>query len=263
MQIAGSQVLITGATGGLGEAIARDLHRRGARLILSGRRRDALDGLAAELGAQAIAADLSDPRAVDELIAGAAQADILVANAGLPGSGRLESFTVEEIDRALSVNLRSQIALAHGLLPGMLERGRGHLLFMSSLAGKVSTPRSSIYNATKFGLRGFASALRADLHGSGVGVTVLMPSFVAEAGMFADSGAKLPPGVGLVSMEQVTEALAGAIEQNRGEVPVAPALLRLGAVIGQNAPGFANSMARRFGSERVAGRIASGQRPKR
>ena len=86
--------------------------------------------------------------------------------------------------------------LAHGLIEQMVARGSGHLLFMSSLSGRAAAPGSSVYSATKFGLRGFALALREDLAPKGVGVSVVLPGFIRDAGMFADSGAKLPPGVG-------------------------------------------------------------------
>jgi short-subunit dehydrogenase len=144
MQISGSTILLTGATGGLGHAIARALHERGGELILTGRRADVLEPLAAELGARALAVDLSDPVEVDRLVSEAGEVDILVANAALPATGRLESFTMAEVDRALDVNLRAPIALAHALAPGMIERGSGHLLFMSSLAGKSATPGTAI-----------------------------------------------------------------------------------------------------------------------
>jgi short-subunit dehydrogenase len=157
MQLSGSTVLLTGATGGLGQAIAHALKERGAQLILTGRRTDVLEPLAAELGARTLAVDLSIAAEVDRLVREAGQVDVLVANAALPSSGRLDSFSMQEIDRALDVNLRAPIALAHALLPAMIERRSGHLLFMSSLAGKVATPGTSMYNATKYGLRGFAA----------------------------------------------------------------------------------------------------------
>ncbi|MGH2841508.1 MAG: SDR family NAD(P)-dependent oxidoreductase, partial [Solirubrobacteraceae bacterium] len=167
MKVAGRSVLITGATGGLGHAIARQLAAAGAHVILSGRRADVLEDLSKELGAEISVADLSDPHSVRALTEAHADVDILVANAGLPGSGRLESFSEEEIDRALSVNLRAPMMMAHALAPRMVQRGSGHIVIMSSLSGKTATAGSSIYNATKFGLRGFAGALRAELHGTG------------------------------------------------------------------------------------------------
>src|SRR4029077_7452706 len=111
MQISGSTVLLTGATGGIGQAIARALKQRNAELILTGRRIDVLEPLAAELGARTLAVDLSEAAEVDRVVREAGEVDILLANAALPGAGRLDSFTMEEIDRALDVNLRAPIAL--------------------------------------------------------------------------------------------------------------------------------------------------------
>jgi short-subunit dehydrogenase len=263
MQISGSTVLLTGATGGIGQATARALKQRGAELILTGRRTDVLEPLAAELGARTLAVDLSIPAEVDRLVSEAGQVDILVANAALPASGRLDSFSIEEIDRALDVNLRAPIALAHALVPAMVARGSGHLLFVSSLAGKTATAGSSLYNASKYGLRGFAAALRPELHNSGVGVSAVFPGFIRDAGMFADSGAKLPPGVGTRSPEDVAKAVVSAIERNRGEVDVAPMALRVGAIFGGVAPETAAAFTRRMGGEKIAEQISAGQGNKR
>ena len=122
--------------------------------------------------------------------------DCLVANAGLPGTGKLESFSTDELQRALRVNLEAPMRLARALEPGMRERGDGHLVFVSSLAGQGAQPAVRGVRATKFGLRGFALCLRADLAGTGVGVSLVAPGFIRDAGMFADSGAKPPPGMG-------------------------------------------------------------------
>src|SRR5205807_10266749 len=120
-----------------------------------------------------------------------------------------------ELDRALDVNLRAPIVLAHRLVEPMRRRGEGHLAFVSSLAGKAAMPYSSVYNATKFGLRGFALALRAELRSSGVGVSAIYPGFIRDAGMFHDSGTTLPPGVGTRTPDDVAEAVLRAIERNR------------------------------------------------
>jgi short-subunit dehydrogenase len=263
MEISGSKVLLTGATGGLGHAIARSLAARGAQLIISGRRPDVLEPLATELGARALAVDLSEPSEIDRLLAEAGELDILVANAALPGSGMLDSFTLDQIDRALDVNLRAPIALAHALAPEMVKRGRGHLLFMSSLSGKAATAGSSIYNATKFGLRGFAGAMRAELHGTGVGVSAVFPGFIREAGMFAEAGVKLPTGVGTRSPEDVAKAVVSAIERNRGEVDVAPMSLRLGSTFAGIAPELSATFTRKSGSDKIAASLADSQRAKR
>jgi len=263
MQISGSTVLLTGATGGLGQAIARALHAKGARLILTGRRADVLEPLASELNARALGCDLGDPAELDRLLVEAGELDILVANAALPASGKLDSFTLDQIDSALEVNLRAPIALAHELAPAMLARGRGHLLFMSSLSGKTGTAGSSIYNATKFGLRGFAMAMRAELHDTGVGVSAVFPGFIREAGMFAEAGVRLPTGVGTRSPEDVAKAVVGAIERNRGEVDVAPISLRLGSAFSGIAPELAATVTRKTGGDKIAHQLADSQRTKR
>ncbi len=256
-------VLLTGANGGIGAAIARAVASQAAELILTGRRTDVLEPLAAELRARVIAADLSRREDVERLIEQAGQIDVLIANAGVPASGLLLELTQQEIDRMLEVNLRAPIALARAFAPGMVQRQRGHLAFVSSLSGKTASPASSVYSATKFGLRGFALGLREDLRPSGVGVSVVLPGFIRDAGMFADSQATLPPGVGTRSPQEVAQAVISAIERNRAEVSVASITMRIGASVGGVAPALASAVSRRFGSERVAADIAAGQRDKR
>lgn len=265
LKLAGSTVLITGASGGLGGAIARALHARGARVLLNGRRAEALEGLAAELGerAEVLALDLAEPGAALALAERAGDVDALVANAALPASGSVEDFTHEQIDRAIDVNLRAPIQLTRALLPGMLERRRGHLLYVSSLSGKVASIRSCIYSATKFGLRGFASGLREDLHGTDVGVTVVFPSFIADVGMYAETGVTLPRGVSLISAEQVASAVVRGIEEGRDEIDVAPLSLRAGVVVSSLAPKMTARLQRRLGSDRIAAEMAEAQRDKR
>ncbi|MGZ6682470.1 MAG: SDR family NAD(P)-dependent oxidoreductase [Solirubrobacteraceae bacterium] len=263
MNLAGRTVLLTGATGGLGHAIARRLRAAGAVLVLTGRRTDVLEPLAAETGARALALDLTDADAVQRLASECADVDILVFNAGLPGTGQLTSFSVEELDRALAVNLRAPMVLARELAEHMVARHSGHLVFMSSLAGKVGPPRGSVYAATKFGLRGFAQSLREDLRPSGVGVSAIFPGFVRDAGMFHDTGTKLPPGIGTVAPDAVADAVVRAIERNRGEIDVAPMSLRAGAIAAGLAPDLAASVSRRLGGPRVAEQHVAMQRDKR
>ena len=262
MQLQGATVLLTGASGGIGRAIARVLDARGARVLLSGRREDVLEEIRADLGGrpEALPADLRDRAAAAALAERAGAVDVLVANAAVPASGRAELFSAEQIDAALDVNLRAPIQLTRALLPGMLERRRGHLLYVSSLSGKVASPRGALYSATKFGLRGYAAGLRQDVEPRGVGVSVVYPGFISDAGMFADSGAKLPPWVGTRSPEQVAEAVASAIEKNRPEVDVAPLSLRAGSLLAALAPVTLARAQRRLGSEGVAESIARGQR---
>ncbi len=264
MKLEGARVLLTGASGGLGQALARGLHARGAGLVLTGRRTDVLTPLAEELGARAIPADLGAPADVERLVRSAGEIEVLVANAALPASGHLLELSQAQIDTLLEVNLRAPIALVRALAPAMAARGSGHIVLMSSLSGKAAAPVSSVYSATKFGLRGFAHGARADLRKQGVGVSVILPGFVRDAGMFADAGSvRLPPGVGTSSPEQVVRAVITAIERNRGEITVAPLPLRLGANISAVAPGLAAFGQRLAGGATVARRVSEGQVQKR
>jgi uncharacterized protein len=263
VNLAGRTVLLTGATGGLGHAIARRMRRAGAELVLTGRRAEVLEPLAAEMGARSLAVDLADAEAVLRLASDCTEVDVLVANAGLPGTGQLTSFSVEQIDRAIAVNLRAPMVLARELAEHMVARRSGHMVFMSSLAGKVGTPRGAVYSATKFGLRGLAQSLREDLRPSGVGVSAIFPGFVRDAGMFHDTGTKLPPGVGTVSPEDVADAVLRAIERNRGEIDVAPVSLRAGAKAAGLAPDLAATVSRKLGGQRIAEDHVTAQTTKR
>ena len=265
LALAGSTALVTGATGGIGDAIARALGARGVRLLVSGRRQAELTRLAGGLGASAIVCDLSVAEEVDRLAGTALEAgvDLLVANAALPATGLLSELTQAQVDRMLDVNLRAPIALARVLAPSMVARGRGHLVFVSSISGKVASPASSLYNATKFGLRGFALGLREDLRGTEVGASVIAPGFIREAGMFAKTAVKLPPGVGTRSPQDVAAAVLRAIEKDRAEVDVAPLGLRAGAAFGSVAPGLAGWASDKLGSARIAEQMAETQRQER
>jgi short-subunit dehydrogenase len=256
-------VLLTGATGGIGHAIARALARPGVTLTLTGRRTEVLEPLAAETGARAVACDLAAREDVTAFVNAAGEVDIFVANAAVPASGALTELTQSQIDRMLEVNLRAPIALARALAPGMIERRSGHLVFVSSLAGKAASPASSIYSATKFGLRGFAHGLRADLAQYGVGVSTVLPGFIRGAGMFAEANVALPRGVGTRSPEEVAAAVVRVIETNRAELDVAPLGLRVGAVFSGLAPGLAGTLSRRMGSDKIAADMARGQAAKR
>jgi short-subunit dehydrogenase len=258
-----STALVTGATGGIGQAIVRALHARGASVIASGRKRAVLEELAREVdGVEPLVADLCDAAQVAAVVHGR-RIDVLVANAALPASGRLDSFSPEEIDRALDVNLRAPVQMARALVPDMIERGSGHLVFISSLSGKMASAGASVYNATKFGLRGFGFALNEELRGTGVGATTVFPGFIREAGMFAESGVKLPRGVGTRTPDDVARAVIQGIEKNRAEIDVAPLSLSSGARLFGSAPGLIAAINRRLGSDPLADAIAEGQRDKR
>lgn len=261
VNLAGARVLLTGATGGLGHAMARALHAKGANLVLTGRRTDVLEPLANELGARAIAADLSTAEGVQKLLAEAGDVDVLIANAALPGMGQLTDLTVEEIDRNLAVNLRTPIVMAHAVVPTMVARGAGHIVFIGSVAGIVASPGAAMYNATKFGLRGFAGALRQDLHSAGVGVSIVEPGFVRDAGMAAEGGLidNLPRGARTVSPEQVGDAVVRAITKNKGEIVVAPGELRMASAFGQLVPEINARIQRLSGAAELMAKTTGGK----
>jgi short-subunit dehydrogenase len=261
MQLTGATVLLTGATGGLGRAIAEVLAGRGASLILSARKAEALEQLASELpgsGHISIPADLAEPGAATKLALDAGEFDILVANAGLRGAGDLTDYSQDDIGRAIRVNLEAPIDMARAVMEAMGARGSGQMVFIASLAGKAASPRSSLYNATKFGLRGFALGLRADMAPSGVGVSIVSPGFVRDAGMFAESGSKPPPGMGTTTPERVGEAVARAIEGNKMEIAVAPLPQRFGAHLAMVSPAIglraqSGALGRRAAQEATTG----------
>jgi short-subunit dehydrogenase len=263
LELNGARVLITGATGGIGQALARAFAAAGGTVLLSGRREERLAPLAQELGGSSLPADLSDSDDVARLAAAAGDIDILVANAGLPASGLLADLTQTQIDVMLDVNLRAPIALARALAPAMVARRRGHIVLMSSLSGRAAAPASSIYSATKFGLRGFGLSLRQDLRRDRVGVSVILPGFISDAGMFADTGERLPPGVGTRSPEQVAAATLKAVRRNRAEIGVAPFGMLIGSDIASVAPSLSALAQRMAGGGAVARRIAERQLDKR
>ena len=181
--------------------------------------------------------------------------------AGPRSSSPDDSFTPEQIDRALAVNLRAPIQLARLLMEPLAARRDGHLVFVGSLSGKSAGPHSSLYSATKFGLRGFALSLREDLWGSGVGVSLVLPGFIRDAGMFAAAGVEAPAGLGTSSPEEVGRAVVDAIEKDRAEVAVAPLLQRAGVSIAHLQPRLAARVTR-GSAGKAADRVIEGRERK-
>ena len=263
VELRGKSVLLTGASTGLGPHIARRLRREGASFVLSARNAEALRALAGELGgARVVVADLSRPGEPERLAAEAGAVDVLVSNAGVPASGDLETFSIEEIDRAIAVNVRAGIVLARLLAPAMVAQKSGHMVFMSSIAGKLPTPGLTIYNATKFAVRGFGLSLREELWGSGVGVSVICPVYVSEAGMWARTGLHAHPVAGEVTPAQVADAVWSAITKNRAEVDVAGVGMRATLFAQALAPGIVAAAGRRSAAA-IAREQGERQRDKR
>lgn len=259
LDIEGKTALLTGATGGLGRAIAEDLARAGVRLVLTSRKGAELEELAASLpggGHRAITADLATDGAVAQLLGEAGQVAILVANAGIGGGPALEQNDEEAIKAVTRVNLETPILLAAGLRGGMLDRGEGHMVFVSSLAAKAIPVGTALYAATKAGLRAFSLGLRSDLASRNIGVSVVLPGFVRDAGMFHDSGAKPPPGIGTTTPEDVSRGVLSAIREDRGEVDVAPIQQRAFVNFSFHFHGLGKRAERALGGASLAERLA-------
>ncbi len=260
MQIQGTTALITGANGGIGEAIATRLKAEGAELVLSARRKDALAPIAEKLGARMVIADLGKREDVDRLAKEAGDVDLLVLNAALPASGEFLAMEESFLDLALDVNLRGPIITAHQLGKGMAARGKGHIVFISSISGKVVSLGTSMYSATKFGMRGFALALREELGQKGVGVSTIFPGFIRDAGMFAKTGVKLPSVVGTRTPDDVADAVAKAIRKDIAEVDVAAFDQRFGAFMAALSPGLVSTIQKNFGGHEVSKQMMDAQR---
>ncbi len=184
--LSGKTALVTGATGGLGGAIARAFHAQGARVVLSGTREEALRALADELGEGAFiaAANLADPQSVDGLIgraeAEAGQIDILVSNAGLTRDGLLLRMKDEDWETVLRVNLEAYFRLSRAALKGMFKRRYGRIIGITSVVGVTGNPGQTNYAASKAGMIGFTKALAAEVAGRQVTANCIAPGFIAS-----------------------------------------------------------------------------------
>lgn len=185
IELRGKTAVVTGAAGGIGAALARQLHAAGCRVALVDRAGDSVAALCGTLGGRssAHAVDVADAGAWDaltkEIERAHGPADILVNNAGVTILGRFADQTLEDLDRIVDVNLKGVLYGCRAFLPQLTARGEGHIVNLSSLAGRVAFPYQSTYCATKFAVRGFTAALRMELASLGIGVTAVLPGTVA------------------------------------------------------------------------------------
>jgi short-subunit dehydrogenase len=218
--LANEVVIVTGASSGIGAATARELARYGAQVVLAARREDELAKQVAEITAAgnravAIATDISDStqitRLVDQVLERFGHIDVLVNNAGVGWQEPFADESVERIDQMLDINLRGAILATHAVLPGMLEQRHGAIIAVASVAGHIAI--SSLYSATKYGLRGFMLALRRELAGTGVAASVVSPGFIRTA---LSGNSRFPvPGP-----EVVARTIADLVVKPRREVIV-------------------------------------------
>ncbi len=232
MKLEGSRVLVTGASGGIGSALAAEFATAGASVVLVGRDVAALDQLAGQVGGVVCRADLADVAQVNGLVAGVEAAtgpiDVLVNNAGVENAGDFVEQSAAAVEAAYQVNLLTPVELCRQALPGMLARGRGHIVNVSSLAAFSAFPGVAVYGSSKAGLTQFTAGLRADLRGRPVGTTTAELGPIATAMMArlreyaptGDSFARLYR-LGLladVQPEVVAQAVVEAVRTGRRHV---------------------------------------------
>jgi 3-oxoacyl-[acyl-carrier protein] reductase len=182
--LTGKTALVTGATGGIGGAIARALHGQGAHVVLSGTREEALAAMAAELGdrVSSVACNLSEASAVDALFAqaeaAAGQVDILVANAGITRDGLLMRMKDEDWDTVIRVNLEAYFRLSRSAMRSMMKRRWGRIIGITSVVGVTGNPGQTNYAASKAGMIGFSKALAQEVASRNVTVNCVAPGFI-------------------------------------------------------------------------------------
>jgi len=263
MRLTGMVALVTGGSSGIGAATARALATAGARVLIAGRDPARLAAVAGQTGGVALACDLAAPDGPAGLAAAAQRAaadlppppgtaeaaagvDILVNNAGLGWAGPIGEITAEKVAELVAVNLTAPMQLTRLLVPGMIARGRGRVVFVSSIAGATGVRGEAVYSATKAGLGSFAESLAYELDGHGVRVAVIVPGVIDTP--FFDRrghpyGRKRP---GPQPPERVAEAIVACLERDR-YVSYVPRWMRLPAWLHGAAPGTFRALAARFG----------------
>jgi short-subunit dehydrogenase len=251
MRLEGAVALVTGASSGIGAATATALAAGGTRLLLSGRDEVRLAEVAGRTGGVALGCDLAAPGGAADLARQALAAagggiDILVNNAGLGWAGPVGEIPAAKVTELATVNLAAPVELTRLLVPGMAERGRGGVAFVSSIAGVTGVRGEAVYAATKAGLAAFAESLAYEVRGRGVTVSVIVPG-VIDTPFFSRRGtpygrarpAPIPAG-------RVAAAIVSALEHDRPVVYV-PGWLRFPAWLHGTAPAAFRALAARFG----------------
>ena len=251
----GLRAFVTGASSGIGRGLALRLAERGVRVALVARRADALERLAAEIagaGGEALAlpCDLADTRAVEHAAAHALEkfggVDLLVNNAGYGGHHRLLEWSLDDIENMMRVNYLGAVACTKALLPQMIERGRGWIVFMSSIAGKIGMPDETAYSATKFAMAGLAEGLGIEVEDAGVHVLTVCPGAVRTPFFRAADLERMAPAArgSMIEPEVVVEATLDALARGRREITV-PRGYAVASLARAIAPGFLRRQVKR------------------
>jgi short-subunit dehydrogenase len=228
-RLPGATALLTGASQGIGPFIGRALAAERVNLALAARSAGKLDEAAHELASLgvrclAVPADVTSAadrdRLVDQVERALGPVDILVNNAGVEHGGRFVTRSPAEITQLVETNVLGPMLLARRVLPGMIARGRGHVINVASLAGKVGYPYAAVYGGTKAALIAWSNALRVELEGTGVSVTTVSPGYVKGAGMFAAHYLKPPRTLGETTPEAVAQAVVRALRDDLLEIDV-------------------------------------------
>jgi NAD(P)-dependent dehydrogenase (short-subunit alcohol dehydrogenase family) len=263
MELRDRVVLVTGSSSGIGRATAVRLAADGARLVVHGTESGRVHEVAALVGGHPVVLDLSTPGGPQTLAAQAEAVfggvDVLVSSAGMGWSGAFTDMSPEEIQRVLQVDLAAPIELTRALLPGMVQRGRGHLCFVGSIAGRTGVAGESVYAAAKAGLDGFVESLRMELVGSGIETSIVVPGAVDTA-FFERRGRRYDRRVPRqLRPEAVADAVAATLVHPRDEVYL-PRWLRAAVVVRAVAPRGYRRLTARFGeTQRIVGQ--GGRRP--
>lgn len=256
----GRTALVTGASRGLGRVIAGALAAEGMDLVLTARTREELEETAAQVRdagtrAEVVPADLADREELARVAARAEEAldgvDLLVNNAGVTRPYPYHRREDGAVAGAVEINLVAPMLLTRRLLPGMLARGRGHVVNMASLAGKAGPPYEAVYGATKAGLIGFTQSLRREYHGTGVSASAVCPGYVTGIGMYAEgverSGSGAPAAAGRATPEGVARAVVDSVRGDEPEVIVNSTPVRPLTVLAEASPRLAEWLTRRLG----------------